>query len=148
MSARYEEEPQISVPMIDVSVALPGLSPREAAHLLAQPVERRMMEIAGVDHVYSTAGEGYAMITVRFRVGEDQERSVTKVRAKLASAREWLPAGAMPPEVKAYSIDDVPVLTLTLHSRAYDDNALREVARRLEDEIRTVPDVAQTFMIG
>ena len=143
-----EEEPQISVPMIDVIVALPGASPRETENLLARPLEQRMLEIPGVDHVYAMSGDGYAMVTVRFKVGEDQERSVTKVQAKLAGAMDRAPPGALPPLVKPHSIDDVPVLALTLHARDYDANTLRQVAVHLEDEIRTVPDVAETFVIG
>ena len=143
-----EEEPQISVPMIDVIVALPGASPRETENLLARPLEQRMLGIPGVDHVYAMSGDGYAMVTVRFKVGEDQERSVTKVQAKLAGAMDRAPPGALPPLVKPHSIDDVPVLALTLHARDYDANTLRQVAVHLEDEIRTVPDVAETFVIG
>jgi multidrug efflux pump subunit AcrB len=143
-----EEEPQISVPMIDVIAALPGASPSEAENLLARPIEQRMLEIPGVDHVYSMSGDGYAMTTVRFKVGEDQERSVTRVQAKLAGAMDEMPAGALPPLVKAHSIDDVPVLTLTLHSPLYDANAIRQMAVHLEDEIRTIPDVAETFVVG
>ena len=143
-----EEEPQISVPMIDVIAAMPGLRPREAENVLARPIEQRMLEIPGVDHVYTMSGDGFAMVTVRFRVGEDQERSVTKVQAKLASAMDHAPEGALPPVVKPHSIDDVPVLALTLHARDYDVNTLRQIAVHLEDEIRTVPDVANTFVVG
>ncbi len=143
-----EEEPQISVPMIDVLAAMPGASPREAENLLGRPIERRMWEIPGVDYVYTTAGEGYALVTVRFKVGEDQEASVTKVQAKLAGAMDQAPQGALPPLVKSYTIDDVPVLTLTLASKRYDSNQLRQVATHLEDEIRTVPDVSETFVVG
>jgi multidrug efflux pump subunit AcrB len=143
-----EEEPQISVPMIDVIAALPGAGAREVENLLARPIERRMWEIPGVEHVYAMSAEGYTMITVRFRVGEDQERSITKVHAKLASAIDQAPAGAMPPLVKPHSIDDVPVMTLTLSSAHYSSNELRQVATRLEDEIRTVTDVSETSVIG
>jgi multidrug efflux pump subunit AcrB len=143
-----EEEPQISVPMIDVSVGLPGASPAETENLLVRPIERRMYEIPGVDHVYSTAGDGYALVTVRFRVGEDQEQSVVKVHAKLFSALDQSPPGATQPLVVPHSIDDVPILTLTLHSARYGSNGLRQVGIHLEDEIRTVPDVAETFVTG
>ena len=143
-----EEEPQISVPMIDVIAALPGASPSEAENLLGRPIEQRMLEIPGVDHVYTMSGDGYSMVTVRFMVGEDQERSVTRVRAKLGSAMDQAPPGALPPLVKPHSVDDVPVLTLTLHAKSYDANTLRQIAVHLEDEIRTVPDVAETFVVG
>ena len=143
-----EEEPQISVPMIDVIAALPGAAPREVETLLARPIEQRMLEIPRVDHVYTMSGDGYAMVTVRFKVGEDQERSVTKVQAKLDGGLGALPAGASPPMVKPHSIDDVPVLTLTLYGAGYDANVLREIAVHLEDDIRTVADVAETFVVG
>ena len=143
-----EEEPQISVPMIDVMTALPGAAPAEVENLLVRPIERLMYEIPGVDHVYSTAGDGVALVTVRFRVGENQEESVVKVHAKLLSAADQAPSGATPPLVKPYSIDDVPILALTLHSPVYGSNELRRIATHLEDDIRTVPDVAETSVIG
>ncbi len=143
-----EEEPQISVPMIDVIAAMPGASPQEAENLLARPIEQRMLELPGVDHVYTMSGDGYAMITVRFKVGEDQERSVTRVQSKLAGAMDHAPIGALPPIIKTHSIDDVPVLALTLHASGVDANALRQVAVHLEDEIRTVPEVGETFVTG
>src|SRR5574338_96436 len=143
-----EEEPQISVPMIDVMLGLPGATPVETENLLVRPVERRMYELPGVEHVYSTAGDGFALVTVRFRVGENQEESVVKVHAKLFSAMDQAPAGATPPLVKPHSIDDVPILALTLHSAQYGSNELRQIATHLEDEIRTVPDVAETSVIG
>ncbi len=143
-----EEEPQISVPMIDVFAALPGASPAEVENLLTRPIEQRMWEIPAVEHVYSTAGEGHTLVTVRFRVGEDQERSVTRVHAKLLADLDQLPPGARPPLVKPHSIDDVPILTLTLSSRRYSSDELRQIALQLEDEVRTVPDVSKTTVIG
>ncbi len=143
-----EEEPQISVPMIDVMVGLPGAGPEEVENRLVRPIERAMWEIPGVDYVYSTADEGQALVTVRFDVGEDQERSVTKVHAKLSSLMDEAPAGATPPLVKPHSIDEVPILALTLHSKRYGSNELRRVANHLEGEIRTVNDVSETHVIG
>ncbi len=143
-----EEEPQISVPMIDVLAALPGAGPAEVEQRIARPIERRMQEIPGVDHVYTMSGDGYALVTVRFAVGEDQERSITRVHAKLAAAMDEAPPGALPPLVKPHSIDDVPILTLTLHSEVSDANTLRQVATHLEEEVRTVPEVAETFITG
>ncbi|MCC7003153.1 MAG: efflux RND transporter permease subunit [Gemmatimonadaceae bacterium] len=143
-----EEEPQISVPMIDVIAALPGAGPSEVEQRIARPIERRMQEIPGVDHVYTMSGDGFALVTVRFAVGEDQERSITKVHAKLAAAMDEAPPGAMPPMVKPHSIDDVPILALTLHSATSDANTLRQIATHLDEEIRTVPEVAETFITG
>jgi multidrug efflux pump subunit AcrB len=148
MATPREEEPQISVPMIDVIAVLPGAGPAEVEQRIARPLEKRMQEIPGVDHVYTMAGDGFAMITVRFDVGEDQERSITKVHAKLAAAMDQAPPGALPPMIKPHSIDDVPILALTLHSEVSDANTLRQVALHLEEEVRTVPEVAETFIVG
>ena len=148
MATPREEEPQISVPMIDVIAALPGASPEETENLLGRPIEQRMLEIPGVDHVYTSSGDGYALVTVRFRVGENQEESVSKVHARLAAGMDAAPPGALPPMVKPHSIDDVPVLALTLSSARYGSDELRQLAVHLEDELRTVPNVAQTFVVG
>ena len=142
-----EEEPQISVPMIDVFAGLPGAGPEEVENLLTRPLERRMWEIPGVEYVYSFAGDGGTLITVRFKVGEDPDRSVLKVHAKVASM-DPLPPGGAPPLVKPHGIDDVPILALTLHGGGYDSDELRQQAAHLEDEIRTVADVAETWTIG
>jgi multidrug efflux pump subunit AcrB len=129
-------------------VALPGATPTETENLLVRPIERRMYELPGVEHVYSTAGDGFALVTVRFRVGENQEQSVVKVHAKLLAAADEAPFGATPPLVKPHSIDDVPIVTLTVHSPGYGSNELREIATHLADEVRTVPDVAEIYVIG
>jgi multidrug efflux pump subunit AcrB len=143
-----EEEPQISVPMIDVLTGMPGAGPEEVENVVTRAVERRMWEIPGVDHVYSTSGEGWSLVTVRFRVGEDQDRSVTRVHAKLMAEMSAVPPGVTAPLVKPHGIDDVPVYTLTLSSDRYDANALRAIAVHLEDEVRTIGDVAATWVTG
>jgi multidrug efflux pump subunit AcrB len=143
-----EEEPQISVPMIDVMAQLPGAGPDEVEQTVLRPIERRMREIAGVEHVYGIAGDGWAMATVRFEVGQPPDLSVAKVHAKLLAAIDQLPPGTAPPLVKPHAIDDVPVLALTLHGGGLDATALRQVAVHLEDDLRTIPDVAQTFTVG
>ncbi len=143
-----EEEPQISVPMIDVLTGMPGAGPEEVENTVTRAVERRMWELPGVEHVYSSSGEGWSLVTVRFRVGEDQDRSVTRVQAKLTADGSALPPGVTTPLVKPHSIDDVPVFTLTLSSDRYDANALRAMAVHLEDEVRTVSDVSTTLVTG
>ena len=82
-----EEEPQISVPMIDVMAQLPGAGPAEVEQTILRPIERRMREIAGVEHVYGVAGDGWAMATVRFAVGEPQDLSVRQ-GARQADGRD------------------------------------------------------------
>jgi len=143
-----EEEPQISVPMIDVMAALPGASPAEVENLLTRPIEKLMWEIPGVEYVYGMAAEGMTLVTVRFKVGESQDRAVSRVFSKIGSAADHSPPGAMPPLIKPHSIDDVPILALTLHGGGYGSDALRAMATHLADELATIPDLARIDLIG
>src|SRR6266545_2207219 len=128
-----EEEPQISVPMIDVFSALPGATPEEVDRRVTEPLERRLWEITGVEHLYSVSGLSGALTTVRFRVGDDPEESVVKVFAKLSG---------MPVLVKLHTIDEVPILTLTFWGGGYDGYRLRQVVAELRNELQRIPDVA------
>ncbi len=143
-----EEEPQIKVPMIDVFAALPGRSSVEVERQIVSPLEKVFWSIPGVEYVYSTSSPGRALVIVRFLVGEDPDRALVRVRAKLDSmAGEW-PADAPPPLLKARSIDDVPVWALTLWSPTHDSATLRQIAAEVENELKTIPDVSDTALIG
>jgi len=143
-----EEEPQIVVPMIDVFVQMPGASPREVEERITKPMEKLLWEISGVEYVYSTSGPGFAMSIVRFYVGEDEEDAIVRLNQKMSANLDLIPDGASPPLVKPRSIDDVPVLALTLWSQEYDHYMLRRVAAQLDDEIKQVDNVSEVTLIG
>jgi multidrug efflux pump subunit AcrB len=143
-----EEEPQIKVPMVDVAIAMPGASAQEIESRVSSPVERLLEEIPGVEYVYSTSQPGRSLVVVRFRVGEDVERSLVKLRQKLDGNADRIPPGVAPPLIKARSIDDVPILALTFHSARYDHLALRRIAAQVDAEIKGVPEVSETTLIG
>jgi multidrug efflux pump subunit AcrB len=143
-----EEEPQIKVPMVDVAVAMPGAGAAEVESRLSAPLERLLWEIPGVEYVYSTSQPGRSLVVVRFRVGEDVERSLVKLHQKLSAHADSLPPGASPPLVRARSIDDVPILALSFHSRRYDHLTLRRVAAEVGARIKHVPEVSEIQLIG
>ena len=143
-----EEEPQIIVPMVDVFVALPGASPVEVEERVTKPVEKLLWEIPGVEYVYSTSSYGGALSIVRFKVGEDEERSIVRLNQKLMSNTDRIPPGASMPMVKVRSIDDVPILALTLSSSRYSDLELRRVAAEVHDAIKQTPDVSAVEILG
>src|SRR5512139_3050850 len=111
-----EEEPQIVVPMIDVMVAYPGASPKEVEERVTKPLERFLWEIKGVEYIYSIVKPGMNLTIVRFYVGESMEGSLVNLYNKLMSNFDRIPPGVSQPLVKPKSIDDVPILTLTLWS--------------------------------
>ncbi len=143
-----EEEPQIKVPMVDVSLSMPGATAEEVESRVSAPVERLLWEIPGVEYVYSTSQPGRSLTIVRFKVGEDVERSLVKLHQKLDANADRIPPGVSPPLIKARSIDDVPILALTFHSRNYDHLALRRIAAQVDAEIKRVPEVSEATLIG
>lgn len=143
-----EEEPQIKVPMIDVLVSMPGSTAREVEERATRPMEKLLWEIPGVEYIYSTSRPGESLAIVRFKVGEDVEKSLVKLNQKLQSNFDRIPHGVSPPLIKPKSIDDVPILALTFHSSRYDHLTLRRLAAQVDDTVKQVPLVAETTIIG
>ncbi len=143
-----EEEPQIIVPMSDVFVSMPGASPKEIEERIAKPLERLLWEIPGVEYLYSTSSPGQAMVVVRFHVGEDEERSMVRLTEKLAAHADIVPPGASPPLIKPRSIDDVPVLAVTLWSERYSGFELRRLAAELTEQVKQVSGVSEVSVTG
>jgi len=134
-----QEDPQISVPMVDIFIQYPGASAQQVASLAINPLQRIMSEIPAVEHVYSA---------VQFEVGEQLEHSIFKVHDKLQSNMDKIPPGVALPLVKPKGIDDVPVVTLTLWSEQVDDGALRTIALDVTQTLKEIPNTGQSFVVG
>lgn len=143
-----QEDPQISVPMVDIFVSYPGVPAEQVASLVARPLERLMSEISGVDNVYSISHRGEAMITVQFDVGEQMEASIVKVHDRLTSNRDLMPPGVSEPMVKPKGVDDVPTVTLTLWSHEVDDAMLRQIALDALQYLNETPNTSQSFVVS
>ncbi|HSB07919.1 MAG TPA: efflux RND transporter permease subunit [Blastocatellia bacterium] len=143
-----EEEPQIIVPMIDVFVQMPGASAREVEERVTKPMEKLLWEVPGVEYIYSTSSPGSSMAIVRFFVGQNEEAAIVRLNQKMFANFDLIPPGASPPLVKPRSIDDVPILALTLASDRYDHYALRRIGAQINDQIKEVNDVSEVRLIG
>lgn len=143
-----EEEPQISVPMVDIYLPLPGSSPLEVQERVVKPFEGKLWEVSGVEYLYSMSRPGMGIITVRYKVGENMEESLVKLYNKVMSNRGLLPPGAAEPLVVAKSIDDVPILALTIWSDRYDQLTLRKLGREICDELRKSENVSEVEIKG
>lgn len=143
-----EEEPQITVPMADVFVQMPGASAKEVEQRVTFPMEKLIKELPGVEYVYSTSRPGSSVVMVRFYVGQKQEDAIVQLYNKLYANFDKIPAGVSQPLIKSRSIDDVPILTLTLWSDRANGFELRQIAAQLDEQIQQVPDVSETTIIG
>jgi multidrug efflux pump subunit AcrB len=146
-----EEEPQIQVPMVDVQLAWPGNPAAQVERQLTTPVEKRLWEIPGLEYLYSTSREDGALLIARFKVGSSPDEALIRVRTRLDEARVALPPGAAIASISPRSIDDVPVLALTLWSPHRDDmdqGDLRRIAAELAIELRKTPGVSRVGLKG
>ncbi|NTV43157.1 MAG: efflux RND transporter permease subunit, partial [Syntrophobacteraceae bacterium] len=143
-----EEDPQIVVPIADIMIQMPGASAREVERQVSTRLEKLLYQIDGVEYVYSTSFASQAVVTVRFYVGEDRERSLVKLHNKIQANIDQIPPGVTGWVVKPVEIDDVPVVNLTLTSAAYDDYALRRMAEELEIRLQSVKNAGRTYISG
>ena len=143
-----QEDPQISVPMVDIFFSYPGASAEQVASLATDPLERLMSEIQGVDHVYSMSQRDGAIVTVQFEVGEELGPSLVKLNDKIQSNLDKIPPGVSPPLVRPKGVDDVPVVTLTLWSHQVDDAALRSLGLDVMQRLKEVKNTSQSFIVG
>jgi multidrug efflux pump subunit AcrB len=146
-----EEEPQINVTMANVMIPFPGASSADVQAMVARPAEQVLGQIAGIEHTYSVARPGVAVLTVQFKVGVPRTEALVRLYDVLNANQDWLPRnlGTLTPVVKPKGIDDVPVVGVTLWNRnGASASALEAVAHTLEAELKSVPGVREVSTIG
>lgn len=142
-----EENPQIVVPAADILLPYPGAPAEVVEQTVTTPIEAKLRELTGVEHIYSSAQNSGAKITTQFFVGEDWEDSLFKLQNHLFNNQDLLPPGATY-LVKPVIIDDVPIVTLTVTGPDYTDNQLRRVGERLLENLRNIPNTANLTITG
>ncbi|KTD69022.1 hydrophobic/amphiphilic exporter-1 (mainly G- bacteria), HAE1 family [Legionella steelei] len=140
--------PEIVVPVVAISVSRPGSDAHEMLHQIIRPLEGLMASIPGVDHTYGMAVDDNAIVTVRFKVNENEENSLVKVYNQINSNMDKMPAGTLIPLVQSISLYDVPLLTITLSSSLYSGTMLQNLATRVLEELRGVPQVGKSWVMG
>jgi multidrug efflux pump subunit AcrB len=153
VSLPREEEPQISVPMVDIVVAANGYKAGEAVELLTRPLEDIVKGINGVEHVYSQTLDDQTIVTARFLVGTDEDTAVLRIHEKIRARLNDLPKGIPEPLIIGRGINDVAIIVVTLSARAdkageWTDNGLYQVSEELQHELAKVDGVGGTYLVG
>ena len=153
VSIPREEEPQISVPMVDIMVRADGLAAPDATQLIAKPLEAIVKSVNGVEHVYTQADDDQVMVTARFVVGTDPDNAIVRIQEKIRDNLDKIPAGIPEPLIVERGINDVPAVVLTLSPKPgqaarWSDQALYDLADKLRTEVAKVDDVGLTFIVG
>ncbi|MBC7281975.1 efflux RND transporter permease subunit [Hoeflea sp.] len=153
MTLPREEEPQISVPMVDIMLSAPGLKAEDAVKLVSEPLETIVKSIDGVEHVYSQISDNKVMVTARFIVGTETDSAILRVHDKVRANLDRIPVGIPEPMIVGRGIDDVAIVSLTLTPSleagdAVSANDLTRVARQLRTELSKIDDVGLTYLVG
>ena len=143
-----EENPQIIVPSAQITVRLPGASSLEVEQLIVTPLEGLLSELSGVDHTYGAAMNSVGVVTVQFKAGQDKEASLVKVYDRVLHNRDRMPANAGEPLIKSLDADEMPVVAVTLASKSYNDYALKRIADRMKERLRSLPTVSVVSVHG
>ena len=153
MTIPREEEPQISVPMVDMIIAAPGLRAADVVEQVTEPLEEIIKAIPDVEHVYSQSRDDGALVTARFNVGTDADDAILRVHEKIRANLDRIPTRVPMPLVVGRGINDVPIVTLTLSPEpwtgdVWNDTSLRMLAEELQKELIKVEDVGLTSVVG
>ncbi|HTN60097.1 MAG TPA: efflux RND transporter permease subunit [Devosia sp.] len=153
MALPREEEPQISVPMVDIAVRADGLKAQDAVKLITEPLETIVKGIDGVEHIYSQTGDDRVLVTARFLVGTSADTAVLRVHDKIRANMERIPVGVPEPQIIGRGVDDVAIVSLTLTPAVEAaghvvPNDLTRVARELKTEIAKIEDVGLAYLVG
>ncbi|MBN8959053.1 MAG: efflux RND transporter permease subunit, partial [Rhizobiales bacterium] len=148
-----EEEPQISVPMVDIHVTANGLKAEDAVKLVTEPLETIVKSIDGVEHVYSQTEDDGTVVTARFKVGTNSDAAILRVHEKIRANMNRIPVGIPDPLIVGRGIDDVAIVVVTLRptpnaASRWTSNGLTRLARELQVEVSKLPDIGLTYIVG
>jgi len=148
-----EEEPQISVPMVDIHVEANGLKAEDAVKLVTEPLETIVKSIDGVEHVYSQTEDDGTVVTARFLVGTNADTAILRVHEKIRANMNRIPVGIPEPLIVGRGIDDVAIVVVTLTptpaaASRWSANDLTRLARELQTEVLKLPDIGLTYIVG
>ena len=147
-----EEDPQIAISGGAVIVAMPGATPKEIENIIVKPLERKLREVRGIEHVYGMAMDNVGVVNVMYYIGENREDSNLKLYDKVMQNMDSMPKGVMQPLIKPFDIDiDIPIITVAFYPKpesTMDDVGLFEMVRAVQQKINAVDAVAKTTLKG
>jgi multidrug efflux pump subunit AcrB len=152
MIAPREEDPQIEVSGGSIIVVIPGASPEAITNVVIKPLERKIREIKGVEHIYGTAMKNVGMINVQYYIGENREDSNLKLYDKVMQNMDNLPKGTQMPLVKPFDIDiDIPVATIAFYQKdSTHASTVKQyrLVREIQQEINAIDNVSKSTLKG
>ena len=143
-----QENPQITMPAATIVTQYPGTSAAEVQKVVTERAEGVLQEIPGIEHVYTISNQNASIITVLFHVGDDPTTSFVDLYDQISAHASDLPQGASQPQITPLSVDDIPIVVLTLHGKRYDRGQLDDAAQRVIATLRPIPGISTVEEYG
>ncbi len=146
-----EEDPQIAISGGSIIVPAPGLKPKQIEKVIVEPLEQRLREIKGVEHIYSMSMDSVAVVNVMYYIGENREISNVKLYDKVMQNIDQLPKEVMQPLVKPFDIDiDIPIVNIAFYQKndSIDYNEFIKNIQNLKQKVSTIDNVSKTILKG
>ncbi len=147
-----EEDPQIAISGGAVIVAMPGATPTEVENIIVKPLERKLREIKGIEHIYGMAMDNVGIVNVMYYIGENREDSNLKLYDKVMQNMDSMPKGVMKPLIKTFDIDiAIPIITLAMYKKENSHLSTAQFAEKvkiLQQKINAIENVAKTTLKG
>ncbi len=146
-----EEDPQIAISGGAIIVPMPGATPKEIENVIVKPLERRIREIAGVEHIYGMAMHNVGIVNVQYYIGQDRQISNLKLYDKVMQHMDEMPKNAMHPIVKPFDIDiDIPILSFAFYKKdkKLSDAKLFKIVKDIQYQINGIKNVSKTELKG
>ncbi|HTM47002.1 MAG TPA: efflux RND transporter permease subunit [Polyangiaceae bacterium] len=140
--------PDVTFPIVMVTVPYPGASPTEVESLVSRPVEDAVVSLNGIDRVRSFSREGSSQTMVLFNLGVDISEAATEVRERISQVRYQFPDDTKEPIIQRFDVSAAPIMTYTVRG----PQSLSELRRYADDQLRPaleqVPGVAAVEVRG
>ncbi|MBD3789856.1 MAG: efflux RND transporter permease subunit [Campylobacterales bacterium] len=147
-----EEDPQIAISGGAVIIAMPGASPKEIENIIINPLERKLREVRGIEHIYGMAMDNVGIVNVMYYIGENREDSNLKLYDKVMQNMDEMPKGVMQPLIKPFDIDiDIPIVTVAFYPKegsSVNDVMLFNKVREIQQKLNAIDNVAKTTLKG
>ncbi len=148
MTIPKESSPDITIPIIYVSVSHQGISPQDAERLLVRPIEQELRSIEGVEEMKSTASEGHASVVLEFSVGVDLNKAMSDVREGVDLAKPKLPSDSDEPTVNEVTLaSEEPALSVVLYGTV-PERTIVQIARQLRDKLESFKQILEVDIAG
>ncbi|TKG27652.1 efflux RND transporter permease subunit [Vibrio breoganii] len=143
-----ESSPDITIPIIYVSVGHQGISPLDAERMLVRPIEQELRSIEGVKKMTSTASEGHGSVTLEFVAGSDLNKAMTDVREAVDLAKSKLPDDSDDPTVNEVTLaSEQPILSVALYGTV-PERTIVQIGRRIQDKLESFKQILEVDIAG